>query len=75
MTPATRRGKAYPWGVHFASGDRRPTGKPCDQLIWLTKVYGTLTDGLQRTMPKGCETVFLEIEGELRRRGVRIDRR
>ena len=48
--------------------------KPVDKVIWLGTPHANLSPG-QRAMAKGCETVFREIEPELRRRGVEIERR
>lgn len=52
--------------------DSHPVGRPCDQLIWLTRPFVALTPG-QATMAKGCDSVFQEIRQELHRRSVRID--
>lgn len=49
----------------------RNEGKPCDTLIWLDTEYVVLTPG-QKTMAKGCITVFNEIKPELLKRGVKI---
>lgn len=49
------------------------TGKPCDLVYWLDVPRVPLTDG-QRAMSRGCLTVWSEIEPELLRRGVRIER-
>lgn len=46
-------------------------GKPCDVVIWLEEPHEERTPG-QVTMARGCATVFAEIEGELRARGVEI---
>jgi dephospho-CoA kinase len=48
-----------------------PEGKPCDEVIHLTKTHAQCSTG-QSAMSKGCETIFKEIEPELRRRGVVI---
>jgi len=48
-----------------------PTGKPCDEIVHLTRPRLARTPG-QEAMAKGCETVFNEIAPELRRRGVVI---
>jgi hypothetical protein len=48
-----------------------PEGKPCDVVLWCEKPYLALSDG-QRTMGKGCLTVWREIEPQLRARGVEI---
>lgn len=48
---------------------RNPTGKPCDRLIYLARVYGNRTPG-QNAMAKGIVTVLKEILPELRARGV-----
>jgi hypothetical protein len=45
--------------------------RPCDEIIVLTVARVELTPG-QRSMAKGCATVWAEIETELRRRGVTI---
>ena len=50
-----------------------PEGKPCDELIWLERAKVPRTQG-QAIMARGIETVLLEIEPELVRRGVRIRR-
>jgi adenylate kinase family enzyme len=47
-------------------------GKPCDRIYWLGDPKVTLTDG-QRTMAKGCQTVWQEVRGPLRARGVTIE--
>lgn len=49
-----------------------PTGKPCDRVIRLSRAVVSQTDG-QARLGKGCDTVYLEIESELRRRGVAIE--
>jgi adenylate kinase family enzyme len=48
-----------------------PEGKPCDEVIHLKTPHVECSKG-QAAMGKGCETVFAEIEPELRRRGVVI---
>jgi len=63
-------------GVQVARGLRKwlednPTGKPCDEVVWLTKPKEQQTRG-QAIMHKGIETVMKEIEPELRKRGVQI---
>lgn len=47
-------------------------GKPCDRVLYLTGSYEEL-DGWQAGMVKAIRTVFQEIEGELRKRGVEIE--
>lgn len=47
-------------------------GKPCDQVVRLTEPHEPLTPG-QASLAKGCDTVFREIEPELRKRGVVIE--
>lgn len=49
-------------------------GKPVDKLIWCGAPKVPLSDGQQR-LSTGAETVFREIEPELRRRGVEIEQR
>jgi hypothetical protein len=51
--------------------ERNPTGKPCDEIVYLTKPHVPLTKG-QAAMAKGVETVFVEIEAELLVRGVHV---
>lgn len=46
--------------------------KPCDRVVRLTVPHERLTLG-QTSLAKGCDTVFREIEPELRRRGVEIE--
>lgn len=46
-------------------------GKPCDVVHWMGRPYEQLSPG-QLGMLRGCETVWAEIVGELRRRGVEI---
>lgn len=53
---------------------RNETGKPFDHAIVLRTPRQPLTPG-QHTMASGCETVWAEIEPELRRRGVTIEHR
>jgi len=48
-------------------------GKPCDKVIWLGKPHIELNPG-QATMAKGCIKVFNEIEPELLKRGVIIEK-
>lgn len=48
-----------------------PEGKPCDTLYWSNRAKAARTPG-QAAMAKGCETVWTQILGELRRRGVVI---
>ena len=50
---------------------RNPDRKPCDVVFRLTRPFVELTPG-QESMRKGEETVWREIEPELRRRGVVI---
>lgn len=47
-------------------------GKPCDKVVRLTEPKVALSEG-QRRLGVGCDTVFREIEPELRRRGVVIE--
>lgn len=47
-------------------------GKPCDRVVRLTGAHVPLSPG-QASLAKGCDTVFREIEPELRRRGVVIE--
>lgn len=49
-----------------------PDKKPCDRVIRLTEPHQPLTPG-QASLAKGCDTVWREIEPELRRRGVVIE--
>jgi len=51
-----------------------PRGRPIETLVVLTEPHEELTKG-QASMGKGIETVLKEIEPELRRRGVIIERR
>lgn len=53
---------------------KTPTGKPCDQLIWMGKPFQEL-DKNQMRMAKGCLTIIEEIEEELIKRGVQIVQR
>lgn len=48
-----------------------PEGKPCDVVHWLRKPMVARSPG-QETMAKGCESVWREVEPELRRRGVEV---
>lgn len=50
-----------------------PSGKPCEKIIWMPKPRLELKPG-QETMAKGCIKVFNEIEKELLKRGVIIER-
>lgn len=69
-----------PWVIEGVSAPRalrkwlaaHAEGKPCDVVQRLTVARVALTPG-QSTMAKGVETVWREIEPELRRRGVRIE--
>lgn len=69
-----------PWVVEGVATPRalrkwlaaHPHGKPCDRVYWLTTVRAPLTKPGQAAMAKGCATVWVEIEPELRRRGVEI---
>ena len=47
-------------------------GKPCDQLIWLSRPFVAL-NAAQQTMAQGCETVFQGIADQLRSRGVIVE--
>jgi hypothetical protein len=63
-------------GVKVAHGLREwlrehPTGKPVDEVIRLVEPRETPTQ-FHRTLAKGEETVWRQIEPELRARGVRI---
>src|SRR6266550_2238300 len=49
-----------------------PDGKPCDRVVRLTEAHQSLTPG-QASLAKGCDTVFREIESNLRQRGVLIE--
>lgn len=51
-----------------------PEGKPCDRVVFLSKPVKQLSRG-QSAMAKGCNTVMTEIEPELVRRGVVVERR
>ncbi len=48
-----------------------PEGKPCEQVIYHRNPVMALSQG-QSTMAKGCDSVWSEIEPELRSRGVDI---
>lgn len=48
------------------------SGKPCERVIVMREAHQLLTEG-QRKLKVGCETVWTEIEPELRRRGVAIE--
>lgn len=48
-----------------------PGRKPCDVVYYLNRPFGELTSG-QRSMAKGCDTVWEEIMPELAYRDVRI---
>ena len=50
---------------------RNPEGKPCEQLIILSRAFEALSKG-QLAMTKGCQTVFTEILPTLQQRGVEI---
>lgn len=47
-------------------------GKPCDKVIFLNEPWEELSKG-QASMAKGCRTVWLQVVGELRERGVEIE--
>ena len=49
--------------------EANPRGKPCDKVVYLRDAFEELTKG-QRTMAKGCDTVFRKIIDELQARGV-----
>lgn len=49
-----------------------PTGKPCDQVIYLRTPLKELTKG-QISSCKAQETMWREIEADLRGRGVQVD--
>jgi len=49
-------------------------GKPADRVIFLNEPRGELSSE-QRSMAKGCRTVWLQIVAELRERGVEIEER
>jgi len=71
-----RSGDAVIEGVSTARALRKwlaanPHGKPVDEVIHLKTPRVPCSKG-QAAMGKGCETVFAEIEPELRRRGVVI---
>jgi len=51
----------------------RNKGKPCEQVYWLDYSFEELSKG-QETMAKAVTTIFNEIEPELKRRGVAIDK-
>lgn len=51
--------------------DKNPKGKPCDELHVFRKTYQKLSPG-HESMNKGTDTVFKDIESELRSRGVQI---
>lgn len=48
-------------------------GRPCDRLVWMARPYHVLTPG-QRSLGKGCDTVLRQVIGELKERGVLIER-
>ena len=48
--------------------------RPCERAIWLSTAHQSLSAG-QVVMAKGCLKVWNEIEQELKRRGVEIERR
>ncbi len=50
---------------------RNETGKPCDMIYYGWKPFVELIGG-QAAMKKGCDTVWNEIEPELKQRGVMI---
>ena len=63
-------------GVQAVRGMRKwladnPTGKPCDEVVWLQTPKEAQTRG-QAIMNKGLDTVMKEIIPELERRGVEI---
>lgn len=66
-------------GVRVTSALRKwlkehPTGKPVDKVVFLTKPHEDLNRH-QAAMAIGIQTVMSEIEPELRRRGVKIERK
>ncbi len=52
--------------------DRHKTGLPADRFLWSNKPRRSL-DVKQRSMASGCQRVWEEILGELRRRGAKIE--
>lgn len=71
--------EAGPWVVEGVTAPRalrkwlasHPVGKPCEVVLWSMAAKTTQSGG-QSAMAKGCETVWLEILPELKRRGVQI---
>jgi len=53
---------------------RNEEGKPADRVIFLNDPRQALSKG-RAGMAKGCRTVWLEVVGELRGRGVKIEER
>lgn len=51
--------------------ERNAEGRPCDTVVYLTVAHEELTKG-QRSMAKGCDTVFNGIKEELEARGVEV---
>lgn len=49
--------------------EANPTGKPADKVVYLRDTFEGLSKG-QRSMAKGCDTVFGKILEELMGRGV-----
>ena len=54
--------------------ERNSDGKPCDEVIFLNEPRVALGKG-QHRMAKGCRTVWLQIVGELKGRGVIVEER
>jgi hypothetical protein len=48
-------------------------GVPCDQVFWSDFQKAERTPA-QQNMAKGCRTVWMQVEDELRRRGVNVQR-
>jgi len=48
---------------------KHPAWSPAGVVYWMPTPYETLTKG-QAAMARGCETIWAEVVGELRRRGV-----
>lgn len=68
-----------PWVIEGVAGARAlrkalsaSTERPCDRVVVLSEPWVDLTSG-QRTMTKGCATVFAEIREELISRGVEVE--
>ena len=70
-----------PWVIEGVAAPRalrkwlrqNPTGKPCDRVLWLHRVFVQPNAG-QRSLHLGMVKVWNEIELELKQRGVVVER-